>query len=146
MITKRRAEMNIVGKLPSANSAERMFTLGDVKADAFVSLGRTDAKLAIPKLIVPSLQINMRAGNMPPPDEHGDVFLNFINKLKFKKWRENTARSRRAKYANGLDLWIGRRCFDWLRWRCSFIREWPRYGRKRIDFWHVQNNRSANLD
>ena len=55
----------------------------DVKAEAFVKLrDERDAKLAMPKLIVPSLQINMRAGNMPPPDEHGDVFLKLpINKL-----------------------------------------------------------------
>ena len=51
--------------------------------DDFVKLrDERDAKLAMPKLIVPSLQINMRAGNMPPPDEHGDVFLKLpINKL-----------------------------------------------------------------
>ncbi len=56
---------------------------GDVKAEAFVKLrDERDAKLALPKLIVPSLQINMRAGNMPPPDEHGNVFLKLpINKL-----------------------------------------------------------------
>jgi glyoxylase-like metal-dependent hydrolase (beta-lactamase superfamily II) len=56
---------------------------GDVKAEAFVKLrDERDAKLAMPKLIVPSLQINMRAGNMPPPDENGDVFLKLpINKL-----------------------------------------------------------------
>ncbi len=56
---------------------------GDVKAEAFVKLrDERDAKLAMPKLIVPSLQINMRAGNMPPPDEHGDVFLKLpINNL-----------------------------------------------------------------
>ena len=56
---------------------------GDVEAEAFVKLrDERDAKLAMPKLIVPSLQINMRAGNMPPPDEHGDVFLKLpINKL-----------------------------------------------------------------
>ena len=56
---------------------------GDVKAEAFVKLrDERDAKLAMPKLIVPSFQINMRAGNMTPPDEHGDVFLKLpINKL-----------------------------------------------------------------
>ena len=56
---------------------------GDVKVEVFVKLrDERDAKLAMPKLIVPSLQINMRAGNMPPPDEHGDVFLKLpINKL-----------------------------------------------------------------
>ena len=41
-----------------------------------------DATLAMPKLIVPSLQVNMRAGHMPPEDEKGNVFLKVpINKL-----------------------------------------------------------------
>ncbi|MEM1006661.1 MAG: MBL fold metallo-hydrolase [Pseudomonadota bacterium] len=41
-----------------------------------------DATLAMPRLILPSLQINMRAGQMPPADEHGDVMLKVpINKL-----------------------------------------------------------------
>lgn len=34
-----------------------------------------DAQLAMPRLIIPSLQVNMRAGQMPPADEKGDVFL-----------------------------------------------------------------------
>lgn len=41
-----------------------------------------DASLAMPKLIIPSLQVNMRAGQMPEPDEAGDVFLKVpVNKL-----------------------------------------------------------------
>jgi glyoxylase-like metal-dependent hydrolase (beta-lactamase superfamily II) len=41
-----------------------------------------DAQLAMPKLIIPSLQVNMRAGQMPPADEQGDVFLKVpVNKL-----------------------------------------------------------------
>lgn len=41
-----------------------------------------DATLAMPRLILPSLQVNMRAGQMPPADEQGDVFLKVpINKL-----------------------------------------------------------------
>jgi glyoxylase-like metal-dependent hydrolase (beta-lactamase superfamily II) len=41
-----------------------------------------DAQLAMPKLIIPSLQVNMRAGQMPPADEKGDVFLKVpVNKL-----------------------------------------------------------------
>lgn len=41
-----------------------------------------DATLGMPRLILPSLQINMRAGQMPPADEHGDVFLKLpLNKL-----------------------------------------------------------------
>ena len=48
---------------------------GAAKVD-FVKLREArDASLGMPKLIIPSLQINMRAGNMPEPDEAGRVFL-----------------------------------------------------------------------
>ena len=52
-------------------------------APDFVALREArDAGLAMPKLIVPSLQINMRAGHMPPADETGTVMLKLpINKL-----------------------------------------------------------------
>ncbi|MEP2533823.1 MBL fold metallo-hydrolase [Shimia sp.] len=41
-----------------------------------------DATLSMPKLIIPSLQVNMRAGQMPEPDEQGDVFLKVpVNKI-----------------------------------------------------------------
>ncbi len=51
--------------------------------DEFVEMRDTrDATLAMPKLIIPSLQVNMRAGQMPPADEQGDVFLKVpVNKL-----------------------------------------------------------------
>jgi glyoxylase-like metal-dependent hydrolase (beta-lactamase superfamily II) len=51
--------------------------------DEFVQMrDARDATLGMPRLILPSLQVNMRAGQMPPPDEHGDVFLKLpINKL-----------------------------------------------------------------
>ena len=40
------------------------------------------AGLAMPKLIIPSLQVNMRAGNMPAPESDGDVYLKVpVNKL-----------------------------------------------------------------
>lgn len=44
--------------------------------DEFVKM-RTDrdAQLDMPKLIVPSIQINMRAGHMPEPEENGQVYL-----------------------------------------------------------------------
>ena len=76
------------------SAAARTWTLGAQKAanvhvgggtdvDSFVDLRETrDAKLGMPKLIVPSLQVNMRAGHMPPPDEQGTVMLKVpINKL-----------------------------------------------------------------
>jgi glyoxylase-like metal-dependent hydrolase (beta-lactamase superfamily II) len=34
-----------------------------------------DATLAMPKLIIPSLQVNMRAGELPPPDDTGRRYL-----------------------------------------------------------------------
>lgn len=34
-----------------------------------------DAELAMPRLIIPSLQVNMRAGELPPKDESGKTFL-----------------------------------------------------------------------
>ena len=41
-----------------------------------------DATLGMPRLILPSLQVNMRAGQMPPADEQGNVFLKLpVNKL-----------------------------------------------------------------
>lgn len=55
---------------------------GKSKED-FVEMRDTrDATLAMPKLIIPSLQVNMRAGQMPPADEEGDVFLKVpVNKI-----------------------------------------------------------------
>ena len=41
-----------------------------------------DATLGMPRLILPSLQVNMRAGQMPEADAQGNVFLKLpINKL-----------------------------------------------------------------
>ena len=34
-----------------------------------------DAGLGMPKLILPSIQVNIRAGEMPPPDHNGVVYL-----------------------------------------------------------------------
>ena len=34
-----------------------------------------DATLAMPRLIIPSLQVNMRAGEMPPPEDNGVSYL-----------------------------------------------------------------------
>jgi glyoxylase-like metal-dependent hydrolase (beta-lactamase superfamily II) len=48
---------------------------GRPKAD-FVALREArDATLAMPRLIIPSLQVNMRAGHMPEPDAAGKTFL-----------------------------------------------------------------------
>lgn len=61
-------------------------TVGDEKAhnihiagksrEEFVALRTArDKTLAMPKLIIPSLQVNMRGGDLPPPDEDGKRYL-----------------------------------------------------------------------
>lgn len=44
--------------------------------ETFVKMrSERDATLAMPRLIIPSLQVNMRAGQMPPPDDNGKTYL-----------------------------------------------------------------------
>jgi glyoxylase-like metal-dependent hydrolase (beta-lactamase superfamily II) len=44
--------------------------------DEFVAMREArDKTLKMPKLIIPSIQVNMRAGNLPPGDETGKIFL-----------------------------------------------------------------------
>jgi len=48
----------------------------DISKSAFVDLRETrDKTLAMPRLILPSLQINMRAGHMPEPEDNGLSYL-----------------------------------------------------------------------
>ncbi|GKY89063.1 MBL fold metallo-hydrolase [Sinisalibacter aestuarii] len=55
---------------------------GKTKEDFVKFRTERDAQLAMPRLIIPSLQVNMRAGEMPPADEQGDVFFKVpVNKL-----------------------------------------------------------------
>ena len=47
-----------------------------IEISEFVALREArDRSLAMPRLILPSLQVNMRAGRLPPADEDGRVFL-----------------------------------------------------------------------
>lgn len=47
-----------------------------ISEQAFVDYRtRRDSELGMPKLILPSIQVNIRAGEMPPADESGAVFL-----------------------------------------------------------------------
>ena len=63
--------------------AQNVHVGGGKSCKDFVQMRDTrDAELPMPKLIIPSLQINMRAGKMPPADEKGDVYLKVpVNKL-----------------------------------------------------------------
>ena len=47
-----------------------------ISEDEFVAMREArDATLDMPKLIIPSLQVNMRAGQLPPKDQDGKTFL-----------------------------------------------------------------------
>jgi glyoxylase-like metal-dependent hydrolase (beta-lactamase superfamily II) len=47
-----------------------------ISEDEFVALRKSrDATLGMPRLILPSVQVNMRAGDMPPPEANGARYL-----------------------------------------------------------------------
>jgi len=56
---------------------ERNIHIGQgVSEDEFVQNREArDATLKMPKLIMPSIQVNMRAGDMPEPEDNGDIYL-----------------------------------------------------------------------
>lgn len=72
---------------PNGRDIEWETTVAEEKAhNIHVGAGKTreefikfrterDAQLDMPKLIIPSLQVNMRAGELPPPDDSGKRFL-----------------------------------------------------------------------
>jgi glyoxylase-like metal-dependent hydrolase (beta-lactamase superfamily II) len=47
-----------------------------ITEDAFVAMREArDATLALPRLILPSVQVNMRAGHLPPPEDNGVSYI-----------------------------------------------------------------------
>jgi len=60
-----------------AEQKARNVHVGGAKTkEEFVKLREErDAKLGMPKLIIPSIQVNMRAGRMPPADGNGKIYL-----------------------------------------------------------------------
>lgn len=54
-----------------------------VEEDAFVAMREArDRTLAMPQLILPSIQVNMRAGSMPPAEANGVAYLKLpVNRL-----------------------------------------------------------------
>jgi len=53
-----------------------------VSEDDFVAMREArDATLAAPQLLMPSIQVNMRAGHLPPPDANGIQYLKIPVKL-----------------------------------------------------------------
>jgi glyoxylase-like metal-dependent hydrolase (beta-lactamase superfamily II) len=67
----------------AAERAENIHVRDGITEDEFVAMREArDATLGMPRLILPSLQVNMRAGALPPPDASGRVFLKLpINAL-----------------------------------------------------------------
>ncbi|MBJ6978388.1 MBL fold metallo-hydrolase [Luteimonas sp. MC1895] len=66
-----RAETSI-----AAQRERNVHLAGDVGEAAFVRMrNERDAGLAAPKLILPSLQVNIRGGDLPPPDADGVRYL-----------------------------------------------------------------------
>jgi glyoxylase-like metal-dependent hydrolase (beta-lactamase superfamily II) len=55
--------------------AHNIHISGKSRAEFIALRTARDATLAMPKLIIPSLQINMRGGDLPPADEDGKRFL-----------------------------------------------------------------------
>ncbi len=48
---------------------------GKSEAEFVKQRNERDASLAMPRLIVPSIQVNIRAGEFPPPEDNGTVYL-----------------------------------------------------------------------
>jgi len=47
-----------------------------ITEDEFVAMREArDATLGTPQLLIPSIQVNMRAGRMPPPEDNGTTYL-----------------------------------------------------------------------
>ena len=80
---------------PTSRKVEWVTTVGEQKKknihvktsigeDEFVKVREArDKTLNMPKLIIPSIQVNMRAGNLPPAEDRGDVFIKVpINSMK----------------------------------------------------------------
>ena len=66
-----------------AQKARNVHVGDGASREDFVDLRDTrDAQLDMPKLIIPSIQVNMRAGQFPPEEEDGSVYLKVpVNKL-----------------------------------------------------------------
>jgi glyoxylase-like metal-dependent hydrolase (beta-lactamase superfamily II) len=60
----------------ASERAHNIHVRDGISEQAFVRLREArDATLAPPKLLYPSIQMNMRAGQLPPPDEKGERYL-----------------------------------------------------------------------
>ncbi len=60
----------------AAQRADNLHIHDGIEEDDFVALRRSrDKDLAMPLLILPAVQVNMRAGHLPPPEDNGVSYL-----------------------------------------------------------------------
>jgi len=60
----------------AAQRASNIHVRDGISEDEFVRMREArDATLAMPTLILPSIQVNVRGGNLPPPDDNGISYL-----------------------------------------------------------------------
>ena len=60
----------------AAQKRENVHIHAGVSEDEFVAMrSKRDAELDMPRLILPSVQVNMRAGHMPPAEDNGIQYL-----------------------------------------------------------------------
>ncbi len=60
----------------AAERAGNIHVRDGITEDAFVAMRvARDAQLGMPRLILPSIQVNMRAGEFPPPEDNGTRYL-----------------------------------------------------------------------
>lgn len=67
----------------AAERQQNVHVRDGVTEDAFVAMRlERDAQLGMPKLILPSVQVNMRGGTLPPPEDDGERYLKIpLNKF-----------------------------------------------------------------
>ena len=59
-----------------AQKAGNIHLSASTKRDAFIKLRNDrDAKLSMPRLIIPAIQVNIRAGKLPKPEDNGIAYL-----------------------------------------------------------------------
>jgi glyoxylase-like metal-dependent hydrolase (beta-lactamase superfamily II) len=70
-----------------AQRAHNIHVRDGISEDEFVAMRTArDATLDVPTLILPSIQVNVRAGNLPPADENGVAYLRIpINTLPVRR-------------------------------------------------------------
>ena len=77
MIIRRRAATSSPGRRRSREErpGNRMSMTGSARMNSSPCGEERDKRLCTPRLLIPSIQVNMRAGRFPPADEHGVRYL-----------------------------------------------------------------------